>query len=115
MTADVTMETRRAAEQQICSGVAVIPIPPGQKNPNRPGWQTEHWGIDDIPNLWTNGQNIGVLLGAPSGGLVDVDLDWPEARIAARYILPPTRTSGRERCPDSHRWYRPDPLPKTKA
>jgi hypothetical protein len=55
------------------------------------------------------------LLGEPSNGLVDVDLDWPEARIAARYILPATRTSGRESCPDSHRWYYADPLPaKTK-
>ena len=45
---------------------------------------------------------------------MDVDLDWPEARIAARYLLPDTRTSGRESQPDSHCWYYADPLPTTK-
>jgi putative DNA primase/helicase len=96
------------------AGLSVIPIPPGKKNPNRRNWQAERWTFEDIPELWTNGQNIGVLLGEPSGGLVDVDLDWPEARIAARHILPDTRTSGRESQPDSHRWYYAEPLPRTK-
>ncbi len=106
--------TRRADERYMRAGLSPIPVPAGEKNPNRPGWQNERWAIEDIPKLWNNGQNIGLLLGEPSGGLVDVDLDWPEARIAARYLLPDTRTSGRESQPDSHRWYYADPLPTTK-
>jgi putative DNA primase/helicase len=116
-TASVSGNTgiRRAAERYMRSGVAVIPIPGGEKNPNRADWQKERWTVEDIPRIFDNDQNIGILLGEPSGGLVDVDLDWTEARIAARHILPETRTSGREGCPESHRWYYADPVPNTKA
>jgi len=34
--------------------------------------------------------NIGVLLGEPSGNLVDVDLDTTEARAVVPSYLPPT-------------------------
>jgi hypothetical protein len=51
-------------------------------------------------------RNIGALNGAPSGGLVDIDLDCPEARIVARYLLPPTgMVWGRKSASDSHRGY----------
>ena len=52
------------------------------------------------------GKGIGVLLGEPSGWLVDVDLDCPEAREAAERFLPPTAcVTGRESSKASHRWY----------
>src|SRR5215207_9406812 len=99
-------DTRRAAERYLRAGLAVIPVPAGEKNPNRRGWQQERWTIADIPRCWSNGQNIGLLTGEPSGWLVDVDLDCPEAvKIAGRF-LDPTRTSGRESTPDAHWWYR---------
>ncbi len=108
----------RAAQQQveryIRDGWAPIPVPAGTKNPNRDNWQTERPTIEDVPRLWNNGQNVGVRLGEPSGGLVDVDYDTREARIAARYIMPPTRTSGRASSPASHGWYVADPIPTTK-
>jgi P4 family phage/plasmid primase-like protien len=98
--------TRRAAERYLRAGLAVIPVPSGEKNPNRPGWQQERWTIADIPRCWTNGQNIGLLTGEPSAWLVDVDLDCHEAvKIAGRF-LDPTLTSGRESTPDAHWWYR---------
>jgi Family of unknown function (DUF5906)/Bifunctional DNA primase/polymerase, N-terminal len=51
-------------------------------------------------------QNIGVLLGTPSGGLVDVDIDDPFARTLAPRFLPPTgATFGREGNPSSHWLY----------
>jgi putative DNA primase/helicase len=107
-------DTRRAAERYLRAGLAVIPVAAGEKNPNRPGWQRERHTIEDIPHLWSNGQGVGILWGAPSGGMVDVDLDWPEARIAASYILPPTRTFGRPGAPESHRVYRvTNTIPKT--
>jgi P4 family phage/plasmid primase-like protien len=92
----------------------VIPVPPG-KNPNRPDWQKERWGLEDVPEQWNNGQGVGILWGQPSGGLVDVDLDWREAFVAALHILPQTRTFGRPGAKRSHWIYRPTgKLPKTK-
>jgi P4 family phage/plasmid primase-like protien len=115
MNPDHTTASQQAAERYIRSGFAPIPVPAGEKNPNRVGWQHERHVAENIPVLWNNGQNVGILCGEPSGGLADVDLDTKEARVAAAHILPPTRTSGRESCPASHKWYYADPLPKTKA
>ena len=38
------------------------------------------------------GLSLGILLGAPSGGLVDVDIDAPEALALRDRFLPPTRS-----------------------
>jgi hypothetical protein len=100
-----TEKRRRAAIGLIRRDVAVIPVPAGEKNPNRPGWQDERILEEDVPLHWTNGQNIGLLCGEPSGGRIDVDLDADEAvKIAGRF-LPPTLTSGRESRPHSHWWF----------
>jgi hypothetical protein len=100
-----TEKRRRAAAALIRRGVAVIPVPAGEKNPGRPGWEALRITEEDIPDYWTNGQNVGLLCGEPSGDRVDVDLDPDEAvKIAGRF-LPPTLTSGRERRPHSHWWY----------
>ncbi len=65
-------------------------------------------GVPDIPH------NIGILTGEPSGGLVDVDCDAPEARAAAAELLPPTgMISGRLSSPASHYWYKVEWLGKT--
>jgi hypothetical protein len=61
---------------------------------------------EKVPDYWTNGQNIGLLTGEPSGWLVDVDLDVPEAVNIAGRFLPQTLTSGRGSRPDSHWWPR---------
>jgi len=102
----VSTEARQqAAAGYIAHGYAPIPIPADSKNPNRPDWQGERHTSEDVPRCWTNGQNVGVLTGEPSGWRVDVDLDSDEAvRIAGRF-LPPTLTSGRESRPHSHWWY----------
>lgn len=101
-----TEESRRAAVQLIRRGVVPIPVPAGAKNPGRPGWEALRIAEEEVPRHWTNGQNVGVLCGEPSGWLVDVDLDSPEAVAAADLFLPPTLASGREGRPSSHRWYR---------
>jgi putative DNA primase/helicase len=106
---------QRAAEQYLRAGIAVIPVPAKKKNPNRSGWQKERHAVEDVPRLWTNGQGVGVLWGVPSGGLVDVDLDWKEARTAAHHILPATCSFGRPSSTESHRVYRTvGTIPKTK-
>src|SRR5829696_10431560 len=108
------VDVQRAAERYMRAGLAVIPIPAGEKNPNRPGWQNERHALDDIPRLWNNGQNIGLLLGEPSGWLVDVDLDCPEAGAIADRFLPDAPASGRKGAPRSHRLFI-TPGTKTKS
>jgi hypothetical protein len=100
-----TQERRRAAAALIRRGVAVIPVPDGEKNPGRPGWDALRITEEEIPDYWTNGQNVGVLCGEPSGGRVDVDLDADEAVKIAFRFLPATLTSGRKCRPHSHCWY----------
>jgi Bifunctional DNA primase/polymerase, N-terminal len=100
-----TDKRRRAAAALIRRGVAVIPVPAGEKNPGRKGWEALRITEEEIPNYWTNGQNVGLLCGEPSGGRVDVDLDAEEATKIAGRFLPPTLTGGRESRPHSHWWY----------
>jgi len=100
-----TDQRRRAAAALIRRGVAVIPVPAGEKNPGRPGWEALRITEEEIPEYWTNGQNIGLLCGEHSGGRVDVDLDSDEAVKIAGRLLPPTLTSGRTSRPHSHWWY----------
>jgi hypothetical protein len=98
-------DRRKAASRYIKRGVAVIPVPADEKNPGRFGWEALRITEEEIPNYWTNGQNIGVLVGEPSGWRVDVDLDADEAVTIAGRFLPPTLTSGRMSRPHSHWWY----------
>ena len=100
-----TDKRRRAAAALIRRRVAVIPVPAGEKKPRRDGWELLRITEEQIPDYWTNGQNVGLLCGEPSGWRVDVDLDADEGvKIAGRF-LPPTLTSGRESRPHSHWWY----------
>jgi len=88
-----------------------ISIPHGSKNPNRKGWQKERWSREELPYCFNNGQGVGLLLGNPSGGLADVDLDYAKALAIANAILPATSMiSGRTSAPSSHRWYICDPI-----
>jgi hypothetical protein len=100
-----TEKRRRAAAALIRRGVAVIPVPSGEKNPGRPGWEALRITEEEIPSYWTNGQNVGLLCGKPSDWRVDVDLDAPEAVKIAFRFLPTTLTSGRFSRPHSHCWY----------
>lgn len=97
--------------RSLCArGWRVVPIPHAQKGPRLKGWQTLRLADADLPEHF-NGQpmNIGVLLGEPSGGLIDVDLDCPEAVRLADAMLPPTGCIfGRASRPRSHRLYRID-------
>jgi hypothetical protein len=101
------MSTREYAKSYLDQNLAIIPIPAGKKGPVLPDWQKLRIQLEDVPQFF-NGKalNIGILLGEPSGGLVDVDLDVEEAvKIAGRF-LPPTLTSGRENTPRTHWWFR---------
>src|SRR5215211_2805689 len=95
-----------AAERYVRAGFAVVPIPHRSKRPVLEGWEALRLTTDELPEHF-NGrpQNVGLLLGEPSGGLVDVDLDAPEAAKIAGRFLELTLTSGRESSPHSHWWY----------
>src|SRR6478672_3789849 len=87
MLAAARMYTRR--------GWRVVPVRPREKGVTLSGWQQMRLNEDDLPK-WFGGafphipHNIGILTGEPSGGLVDVDCDAPEAALAAAELLPPT-------------------------
>jgi hypothetical protein len=101
----VSAKTQVWARRYIERDLAPIPVPPRTKNPNRPGWQDERVELKDVPHLFGNGQNIGVLNGEPSGWKVCADFDVVEAAELAGRFMPPTLTSGRESRPHSHWWF----------
>jgi putative DNA primase/helicase len=95
------------ARAYLARGWRSVPVPYRTKTPVLPEWQNLRLGLNDLPNHF-NGEpaNISVLLGEPSGGLVDIDLDEPEALALADLILPATAcVFGRASAPRSHREY----------
>jgi len=95
-----------AARWYRARGYAPIPLPAGEKKPVIRGWNALRLSEDDLPLHFNGTGNIGLLLGEPSGWLVDVDLDCDEAVELAEQYLPPTgAVTGRPSRPGSHRWY----------
>jgi hypothetical protein len=117
MTATATrpaLSIQHAAVEQIQRGRAVVPVPPRQKGPTLLEWQKLRLAVEDVPTHFSHGENIGIILGAPSR-LVDVDQDCPEAVAVADRFLPMTgMIHGRPGKPRSHRWYSPSPIPATR-
>ena len=110
--------THDAAKEYHKQGYVPVPIEPGTKECRVKKWQNLTHDNIDIDKLFPDGctKGIGILNGKPSGGLIDIDLDCPEARHAASILLPPTdRVWGRESAPDSHYGYRVDDLPEGAA
>lgn len=76
------------------------------KGPSYPEWNKLRLHEEDIGQVIDETDGISLLVGEPSGGLVDVDLDSPEAIAVAPYLLPQTGLlSGRRKNPNSHWWY----------
>ena len=89
-------EVRRAAEEYIGKGYSVVALRPKSKKPIHDDWPNLSITADNVGGYFSNGENLGVKTGAPSGNRVDVDLDVPEALAIAGRFLEPTLTSGRE-------------------
>jgi hypothetical protein len=73
------------------------------------------WTTSEIPAHWfMTCDNIGLKLGQPSNGLVDVDLDCPEAVLLAPEFLPDTGMMfSRADSQSAHRFYRVTNPPAT--
>lgn len=100
-----------AARQYVEAGFTPLSVKPKDKAPQARSWGSTTWAGPDDPNLtavFTADVNVGIILGKPSGGVVDIDLDCPEAvALAAMGALPATEmVSGRASAPRSHYWYR---------
>jgi len=106
MTAAPTHNLLDAARWYRSRGYAPIPVPARTKIPVLAGWQDLRLSEEDLPRHFNGTGNLGLLLGEPSGWLVDVDLDCDEAVALAPEFLPPTGArSGRPGKPASHWWY----------
>lgn len=99
-------EARDAARRLIREGLCPVPIPNREKGPRVAGWQNLRIREDEVDRFFIENANIGVILGAPSRNLQDVDLDCDEALRLADDLLPATgRVHGRAGRPRSHRFY----------
>lgn len=106
-----------AARSYVGRGWSVIPVPHGRKNPTIRGWPDLRLTNDDLLKHFDGqAKNVGVLLGEPSGNLIDLDLDRPEAvAVAGRIALPTDSIFGRASNQRSHRIYAcTDRAPKTR-
>ena len=96
-----------AARGYIELGWAPIPVPFRTKGPLLDAWQSLRINAETAPNFFNGApQNIGIILGAASGGLCDLDLDCFETIAAAPYILPRTAVFGHASKRGSHWIYR---------
>jgi len=127
----ILVNVMQAADAYIKKGISITPCDYKDKIPlyrtlfKDPFAWHSNWGkyeqitgisSEEVPlYFFGNGYNIGICNGKNSNGLVDVDLDCPEAVAVAQYILPPTLKSGREGKVLTHYWYLIDgPIPETR-
>lgn len=72
-------------------GLCPIPIPYREKGPTLEGWKQLRITQENAAHYFNGApQNIGIILGEVSRGLVDVDIDCPEALLLASHLLPTT-------------------------
>lgn len=89
------------------SGYRPVPVPFKKKRPVIRGWQKLRLEGEALVEYFGRSPgNVGVLLGEPSGWLVDVDLDCTEAVALAEQCLPATATFGRASKRRSHYLYK---------
>lgn len=90
-------EKHAAAAAYNAAGYRVILLRAFSKEPAAREWQRPENAITaDLSSKFNVGGNLGLLLGSASGGLVDVDLDSPEACRLAPALLPATAEFGRK-------------------
>jgi hypothetical protein len=85
------MTALAVALSYIARGWNPVPIPHRSKAPVHGDWQQRIINTQSAPQFFNGGpKNVGVIMGATSHGLTDVDLDCAEAITIAPFILPKT-------------------------
>ena len=97
-------EVKKAAIRMLNMGMAPIPVAYRKKSPIHSDWASLLINSENIGQYFNRKpSNIGVLTGAPSGNLVDVDIDHPIAvRLGSKFIPDSGAIFGRKSKPSSH-------------
>jgi len=106
---------RQAANEYVRHGWKVVPVLVKEKAPKVSQWQNLRLTEEQVPHFFPEPSNVGILLGEPSGGIVDIDVDSPEARRVVPIGLPPTDCIfGHGSAPKSHFIYEVNPILRTE-
>ena len=98
-------------QNYIDQGFSIIPLKAKSKQPKHTKWNITQFTESDF----SEGDNIGVKLGEPSGGILDTDIDNPKLlKIAGNFLLKTGMIFGHESNPDSHHIYKCADKWKTK-
>jgi KaiC/GvpD/RAD55 family RecA-like ATPase len=100
------MNAIETALQLLDMGMRPVKVLPASKKAYEDGWQKIIHDAESVRREFRPSDNVGALMGEPSGWIVDVDLDTPDAVKLASEYLPPTRMFGRAGKPRSHYLYR---------
>ena len=115
-TTDNVLRNTSGALEAVKRGYQPVPLVSGDKKARLTGWPKLRWenteeGLAEVTRRfdeWAEEGHggLGVLLGTPSGGLIDIDLDHPKTSRLKDHFLPRTPArSGRDSRPGSHYWY----------
>lgn len=115
-------DSTHAAIEAFRRGYQAVPIRDESKRPLGAEWTRTQWESEEQIRAsfdsWREhgASGVGLVLGAASGGLIDVDLDHEMSLRMQDYFLPPSAMkTGRRRKARSHRWYRVEgDLPATR-
>lgn len=96
--------TLDAAMELLAQDMWPVVVRPRSKKALREGWPEIRYQLDQLAAEFTNGENLGVLLGVKPRPKADVDFDCDEALAVRPFIAgPPTeRVFGRRSKPASH-------------
>ena len=101
------IDSVKIARSWLDLGILPVPLRRKTKKPkDGKGWNKLKVTHDTIPQFFDRGDNVGGLWGKPSGWVVDIDLDWDEAALAAPRLFPETFVYGRRKRPSTHYLYR---------
>lgn len=111
------MTNRNEIKKLLDMGFGPLPIPYAHKKAVIKGWPTLKITQKNFDEYFPKGtkQNVGILNGAPSGNIIDIDIDHMTALYFAQIYLPKTcMIFGRKTKPKSHWIYKCTPLPETQ-
>jgi hypothetical protein len=103
-----------AAKSYVKMGWEPLRLPPNSKKPDANWGEPRQWNDDEIDAVFAPGSNVGVALGARSGGLADIDLDIAEAIPIANVIFGDFIAFGRKSSPRSHRLVMTTPMKSSR-